>query len=63
MVGSVFSLTVHLFQMWHVKSSEDGTTSVEFASDLVRHQKAVNAVRFSPCGIYLASGDDGVCHY
>ncbi|KAK3917922.1 Chromatin assembly factor 1 subunit B [Frankliniella fusca] len=44
--------------IWHVKSNEDGTTTVDFASDLVRHQKAVNAVRFSPCGSFLASGDD-----
>lgn len=44
--------------IWHVKSCDEGTTSVEFASDLVRHQKAVNAVRFSPCGTFLASGDD-----
>lgn len=44
--------------IWHIKSDDDGITTVDFASDLVRHQKAVNAVRFSPCGTFLASGDD-----
>lgn len=38
----------------------DGSTvNVEFAADLTKHQKAVNAVRFSPNGKWLATGDDG----
>lgn len=33
--------------------------NVEFAADLTKHQKAVNTVRFSPDGQWLATGDDG----
>lgn len=33
--------------------------NVEFAADLTKHQKAVNSVRFSPDGQWLATGDDG----
>lgn len=32
--------------------------TVEIAADLTRHEKAVNVVRWSPSGEYLASGDD-----
>ena len=38
---------------------EEENTTIEFVSDLTRHQKAVNAVRFSPSGEFLATGDDG----
>jgi len=36
-----------------------GAVKVEFAADLQRHQRAVNVVRFSPSGEFLASADDG----
>ncbi|KAL1459787.1 hypothetical protein WDU94_011741 [Cyamophila willieti] len=47
----------HVF-IWYLTEGESGVANVEFASDLSRHQKAVNVVRFSPDGQLLASGDD-----
>ncbi|XP_059614932.1 chromatin assembly factor 1 subunit B isoform X2 [Phlebotomus argentipes] len=45
-------------KIWHMHLEEDGRVSLEIVADLTRHQRAVNVVRWSPSGKYLASGDD-----
>jgi len=44
--------------IWSVTKSEDGAVELDCLSDLTRHQRAVNIVRWSPDGSLLASGDD-----
>nr|XP_023030076.1 chromatin assembly factor 1 subunit B [Leptinotarsa decemlineata] len=44
--------------IWQMTLCENGSVKQEVISDLTRHQKAVNTVRWSSSGHYLASADD-----
>ncbi|CAH1154758.1 unnamed protein product [Phaedon cochleariae] len=44
--------------IWQMTVCENGSVKQEVIADLTRHQKAVNTVRWSPSGQYLASADD-----
>ncbi|XP_055837057.1 chromatin assembly factor 1 subunit B [Episyrphus balteatus] len=44
--------------IWSLSITETGEVNLDVAADLTRHQRAVNAVKWSPNGELLASGDD-----
>ncbi|XP_053662635.1 chromatin assembly factor 1 subunit B [Anopheles marshallii] len=48
----------HVLIWYMIQNPMCGTINLELAADLTRHQRAVNAVRWSPSGELLASGDD-----
>ncbi|TSU63006.1 Chromatin assembly factor 1 subunit B [Bagarius yarrelli] len=45
-------------RLWRVNKGPDGKAVVAFLSNLARHTKSVNVVRFSPTAELLASGGD-----
>ncbi|GBL86407.1 Chromatin assembly factor 1 subunit B [Araneus ventricosus] len=44
--------------IWYITYQENKSIKIECASDLYRHNKPVNVVRWSPDGEFLVSGDD-----
>jgi chromatin assembly factor 1 subunit B len=48
-------------QIWKAVVGADGDVQVEFLANLTRHQKAVNAVRFSPNGSFTHPPPSSSC--
>ncbi|XP_053675533.1 chromatin assembly factor 1 subunit B [Anopheles nili] len=48
----------HVLIWYMLQNPECGTITLDLAADLTRHQRAVNAVRWSPSGELLATADD-----
>ncbi|CAK9295836.1 unnamed protein product [Gordionus sp. m RMFG-2023] len=49
----------HYIRIWLLEeTNNDKDLKIEFLSELNRHQKPVNIVRYSPDGNFIASGDD-----
>lgn len=46
-------------KIWHLSNAASLKPDIVPVAELTRHQKGINVVRFSPCGKYIASGDDG----
>lgn len=44
--------------IWNLSFTDTGEVNLDVAADLTRHQRAVNVVKWSPNGEFLASGDD-----
>jgi chromatin assembly factor 1 subunit B len=44
--------------IWQLNVNDNGAVKIEALSELTRHQKAVNSVRWSPSGQHLATADD-----
>ena len=57
----LFSTFHFNFQLWEINTGKDGKAAAEFLSNLTRHTKTVNCVRFSPDGKFLFQTVGDVC--